>query len=126
MKKAVFYLILCIIFQGISMNIKLPVSLDQDTIKYLANQIADQINITKDDDIVKSATNSRTIISINEICKLFAVSRVTIYKWRCEGRIPYKKVKRRVYFILEDVLDSMNSFNNKSLSDMQNSLINAR
>ncbi|GAB1370155.1 hypothetical protein MASR1M45_02130 [Candidatus Kapaibacterium sp.] len=108
------------------MNIKLPVSLDQDTIKYLANQIADQINITKDDDIVKSATNSRTIISINEICKLFAVSRVTIYKWRCEGRIPYKKVKRRVYFILEDVLDSMNSFNNKSLSDMQNSLINAR
>ncbi|MDT3738624.1 MAG: helix-turn-helix domain-containing protein [Candidatus Kapabacteria bacterium] len=63
------------------------------------------------------------LLSINDMCEMFKVSRVTISTWMKQGRLPFKKVSRRVYFILDEVLSSIPQFNLASVHSFQKSLI---
>jgi excisionase family DNA binding protein len=47
------------------------------------------------------------LISIIEVAAIFKVSKVTIHKWKREGRIPFHKVKRKLYFKRSEVLKNI-------------------
>ena len=47
------------------------------------------------------------LIKINELCEVLKVSKATIHKWKKEGRIPFRRMSNRVFFYLDEVLDSL-------------------
>ncbi|MHA1973115.1 MAG: helix-turn-helix domain-containing protein [Candidatus Hodarchaeales archaeon] len=47
------------------------------------------------------------LLSTEEVCKIFNVSTVTLYKWKKKGLIPYYKVGRRVYFKNSEIIESL-------------------
>ncbi|MBX3042520.1 MAG: helix-turn-helix domain-containing protein [Candidatus Kapabacteria bacterium] len=108
------------------MNANLTVTLDKSSIELLVNEISDKISISseKSDFIPKPAPPA--LLSIKDLCQFFRVSRVTIHKWMKDGRIPYRKVNRRVYFILEEVLNSINKFDFKTVASAKESILNGR
>lgn len=56
-----------------------------------------------------SNKESEELLSIEEVCQIFNVSKVTLYKWKKKGLIPYYKMSRRVYFKKSEVVDSLKS-----------------
>lgn len=47
------------------------------------------------------------LLSIEDISKIFRVSKVTIHKWKQKGLIPFYKMNRRVYFKRSEVVDAL-------------------
>ena len=47
------------------------------------------------------------LLSIEDVQKIFRVSKVTIHKWKKLGLIPYYKVNRKLYFKKSEVFDSL-------------------
>lgn len=47
------------------------------------------------------------ILSIEDVQKIFNVSKVTIHKWKKKGLIPFYKMNRKVYFKRSEIFDSM-------------------
>ncbi len=61
-------------------------------------------------------------LSIADMCDMFGVSRITISTWMKQGRVPFKKISRRVFFVLSEVLEAIPSFDLKSVQSFQKSL----
>jgi hypothetical protein len=47
------------------------------------------------------------LLSIEDIQKIFKVSKVTVHKWKKKGLIPFYKMNRKVYFKKSEVINSM-------------------
>ncbi len=47
------------------------------------------------------------ILLIDDIQRIFRVSKVTIHKWKKKGLIPYYKLNRRLYFKKSEVINSL-------------------
>lgn len=47
------------------------------------------------------------ILSIEDVQKIFNVSKVTIHKWKKKGILPYYKMNRKLYFKRSEILGSM-------------------
>ncbi len=47
------------------------------------------------------------ILSIEDVQKIFNVSKVTIHKWKKKGLLPYYKMNRKVYFKKSEIHGSM-------------------
>jgi hypothetical protein len=47
------------------------------------------------------------LLSIEDIQKVFRVSKVTVHKWKKKGLLPFYKMNRKVYFKKSEVIDSM-------------------
>jgi excisionase family DNA binding protein len=45
------------------------------------------------------------ILTTKDICRMFKVSKMTISTWRKQGKIPFHKQGRRVYFIESEVME---------------------
>jgi predicted DNA-binding transcriptional regulator AlpA len=69
-----------------------------------------------------SISTSTKFLTINDMCEMFGVSRVTIGSWMKTGKLPFKKIRRRVFFLLNEVLESIPSFDMKSVHSFQKSL----
>ncbi len=108
------------------------------TISFDNNQIEETLQhfVLKQQDIpaISTTTNNGNptpktnmdmpkLLSIEEMCKLFKVSRVTINTWMKQGKIPFIKMSRRVYFVFEDV---MNAIPNNDLSIVENVQLSRR
>ena len=50
---------------------------------------------------------SDDLLNIEDIQKIFNVSKVTVHKWKKKGLIPFYKMNRKVYFKKSEVIDSM-------------------
>ena len=51
---------------------------------------------------------SDDLLNIEDIQKIFNVSKVTVHKWKKKGLIPFYKMNRKVYFKKSEVINSMN------------------
>jgi hypothetical protein len=51
---------------------------------------------------------SEDLLNMEDIQRIFNVSRVTVHKWKKKGLIPFYKMNRKVYFKKSEVIDSMN------------------
>jgi excisionase family DNA binding protein len=47
------------------------------------------------------------LVKIDEICELLKVSKVTIHKWKAEGKIPFRRISNRIFFKKSDVLEAL-------------------
>jgi len=47
------------------------------------------------------------LLAIEDIQKIFKVSKVTVHKWKKKGLIPFYKMNRKVYFKKSEVIDAM-------------------
>ena len=47
------------------------------------------------------------LLSIEDIQKIFKVSKVTVHKWKKKGLLPFYKMNRKVYFKKSEVIDAM-------------------
>jgi excisionase family DNA binding protein len=55
----------------------------------------------------ETQVKSDDLLSIEDIQKIFNVSKVTVHKWKKKGLLPFYKMNRKVYFKKSEVLDSM-------------------
>lgn len=60
----------------------------------------------------ESSNSSKTereedLLNIEDVQKIFRVSKVTIHKWKKAGLLPYYKVNRKLYFKKSEVIDSL-------------------
>ena len=51
---------------------------------------------------------SEDLLNIEDIQKIFNVSKVTVHKWKKKGLLPFYKMNRKVYFKKSEVISSMN------------------
>ena len=47
------------------------------------------------------------LLSIEDIQKVFKVSKVTVHKWKKKGLLPFYKMNRKIYFKKSEVIDAM-------------------
>jgi predicted DNA-binding protein YlxM (UPF0122 family) len=47
------------------------------------------------------------LLNIQDIQKIFKVSRVTVHKWKKKGLLPFHKMNRKVYFKKSEIIDAM-------------------
>ena len=47
------------------------------------------------------------LLSIEDLQKVFKVSKVTVHKWKKKGLLPFYKMNRKVYFKKSEVIDAM-------------------
>jgi len=102
------------------MIISFTLSFDKEQIENLINEF-----LTKEpkQQVIQSvAIPTPQFLSINDMCEMFKVSRVTISTWMKQGRIPFKKVSRRVYFVLSEVMESLPEFNLSSVHSFHKSI----
>lgn len=45
----------------------------------------------------------KPLFKIEEVCKMFSISRPTIYEWTKEGKLKPFKIRSRVYFLWNDI-----------------------
>ena len=50
---------------------------------------------------------SEDLLNIEDIQKIFNVSKVTVHKWKKKGLLPFYKMNRKVYFKKSEVISSM-------------------
>jgi excisionase family DNA binding protein len=58
---------------------------------------------------IKTQKQSLDLVTIQEACKIFSVSRPTIGNWIRRGLLKKIKLLRKVYFRREDLADLVNS-----------------
>ncbi len=56
---------------------------------------------------MQQETEKEEILSIEDVQKIFKVSKVTIHKWKKKGLLPYYKMNRRVYFKRSEIIGAM-------------------
>ena len=105
------------------MNANLKLELDKEILRELFVEVIDakEQNKKNQDSFLQNKQNSSSqlpeLLSINDLCKIFKVSRVTINTWMKDGRLPYSKMSRRVYFKYDDVMMSLKKFNTSTVQD---------
>jgi hypothetical protein len=70
--------------------------------KCISELIFSNKNVTSDE------TPTDDLLNIEDIQKIFNVSKVTVHKWKKKGLIPFYKMNRKVYFKKSEVISSMN------------------
>ncbi|HVM87887.1 MAG TPA: helix-turn-helix domain-containing protein [Puia sp.] len=54
----------------------------------------------------------KPLFKMIEVCKLFQISRPTIYEWIKDGKLKPYKIRARVYFLWDDITGLLNSLKN--------------
>ena len=59
---------------------------------------------------VAEAINSQKVkglLSFKEACKFLGISSSTLNKWKVEGKIPFKRLGKRIFFIPSEILTAL-------------------
>lgn len=54
-----------------------------------------------------NAKKEKELLSFKETCGFLGISNSTLNKLKSEGRIPFKRLGKRIFFILEDILTAL-------------------
>src|SRR5688572_27565438 len=57
------------------------------------------------------STKEEPPISVSDVCELLHISRPTCGAWMKSGKIPYRRMGRRIFFFRQEVIKSLESFN---------------
>ena len=47
------------------------------------------------------------LLSIKQVCELLKISKVTLHKWKRQGKIPFHRLAGKVYFKKSEVLNHL-------------------
>lgn len=59
------------------------------------------------------SNTSDELIRIDDAAKLFHVSKVTLYKWREKGILPFHRISSRIYFKKSEIMEILNKSTKK-------------
>lgn len=76
-----------------------------DLIDIIKKSVSDVISSKKTEASIDPPPED--LMNIEDIQKIFNVSKVTVHKWKKKGLLPYYKMNRKVYFKKSEVIDSM-------------------
>jgi hypothetical protein len=76
-----------------------------DLIDIIKKSVSDVISSKKTE--ASNDPPPEDLMNIEDIQKIFNVSKVTVHKWKKKGLLPYYKMNRKVYFKKSEVIDSM-------------------
>lgn len=82
---------------------------------YIKNSIETAVNFALAKFLSKPEPSSEKYLTINEVAKLLNVSLPTIWAWRKEGKLPFKRIGRRVLFSKTDVEKSLKNIDLKEI-----------
>lgn len=68
---------------------------------------------SKIDNQKSTKLNDNELITIDDVVKIFRISKVTLHDWKKKGILPYYRISRRVYFKLSE-LDELLEANRKN------------
>jgi len=54
--------------------------------------------------LIQAPPEEETLLTVEEIAEYLGVSKVTIYSWKKEGKLPFYRMGRRVYFKKSEIL----------------------
>jgi len=77
----------------------------------ISDAIRDQINQFLEPEPQKHTKSDEEFLSIEQVCKMFNVTRTTILDWRKRGLLKSISINRRVFFMRSDLLDQMKKQN---------------
>ncbi len=63
---------------------------------------------------LESAKEPERLLKTNDIADFLKVSPLTVKLWKRDGKIPYRKIGRLVYYDKNDVLNSLDKYQNIS------------
>lgn len=75
----------------------------------MVNAIKDGVQevLKKESSNSSKSENEEDLLNIEDVQKIFRVSKVTIHKWKKAGLLPYYKVNRKLYFKKSEVINSL-------------------
>lgn len=79
------------------------------TAEELAQTIKDSVKDVLDQNLTLTSKKEpdEDLLTIEDVQKIFHVSKVTIHKWKKLGLLPFYKVNRKLYFKKSEVLNSL-------------------
>ena len=72
-----------------------------------------------------SIKEEEPLLTIEEACELFKVSKVTIHKWKKANKIQSYRIGRKIYFKKSELLNSLNSLTQKKFNNGRHDNIKA-
>ncbi len=69
----------------------------------ISNCVRDELNRSSE----KSSAPDNELLKIEDAVKIFKVSKVTLFKWRKQGILPFHRISSRIYFKRHEVLDAL-------------------
>lgn len=75
--------------------------LSQYSLKDIANELANVLftRLTEN-----SNTNIDSLMTSEEVISMCNISGMTLFNWRSSGKIPFKKVGKKIYYSKKDVM----------------------
>ncbi len=59
-----------------------------------------------------TTTNQNEIVmKPKDVCELLKISNGTLFTWKKQGKIPFRRIGRRIYFVEKDVIEAMKKIN---------------
>jgi len=77
----------------------------EDLLDLFTDRIKNELSVKNSEK--KDIPMTEDLLSIEDIQKIFNVSKVTVHKWKKKGLIPFYKMNRKVYFKKSEVINSM-------------------
>lgn len=56
---------------------------------------------------------SEKLLKPKDVCQLLKISNGTLFAWKKEGRIPFRRMGRRIFFVEKDVINAMKQINSE-------------
>ena len=78
---------------------EIKVTLDENILKSL---IRDQL-----ESLIPKAQADNKMLNASEVCSMLGIHPSTLNQWKKQGKIPYKRLGKRVFFNRDEVLRSM-------------------
>ncbi len=85
------------------------ISLSKEDLKNLIkDSIREELNRKKE----------KELMTFKETCDLLNISASCLNQWKAQGRIPYKRLGKRIFFNKKDVLESLKDSNYSKLKEL--------
>jgi excisionase family DNA binding protein len=59
----------------------------------------------------KPQSETDTLMKPKDVCELLRISNGTLFSWKKQGKIPFRRLGRRIFFVQSDVLNAMKKIN---------------
>ena len=77
----------------------------EELVELIKQGVLDALTTQSNQEVKKPSSDD--LINIEDIQKIFNVSKVTVHKWKQKGLIPFYKMNRKVYFKKSEVINAM-------------------
>lgn len=68
---------------------------------------------------MQQSKKEEALLSSKELCKWLNISLSALNTWKAQGKIPFKKLGKRIFYVKEDVIKAMQDSNYYKLKNLQ-------